>query len=146
MKKFICASVGAAVIAMSVAPAIAGAEYPTANGTWILVDRVCQSGKKPTDAFQLGRDRLKLTISFWDAEAQGSIEGQPEFAVRADVDQLIQRIAWYRFEKSWNGIAPGMADYRLQSNDRLDVYTGDFGPGGSCSPNDVLISTFSKQK
>jgi hypothetical protein len=100
--------------------------HGTFDGQWDVTDRVCEdtvSRTPPQDRFVSGRDTMVITVTGEDGTVDTTIDGE-RWVIGFRVDQMQQQIYSLNGEKD--------AGYHIDNSNQITMFTGNFGPGGSC--------------
>lgn len=101
------------------------------SGQWQIQDRFCSDGQKAQDAFELNRDSIDLNIIGESGTVVVTIDGR-QTTYEISLNYVSGQILW---EDSFS-----LFDLK---NDKLIIYSGGFGIGGTCLPGSDLTTVFS---
>ena len=103
------------------------------DGNWIVAERICNSGKPANDAFILGRDSISLRIGGGNVYTETLINGKSK-----------RVFGYIDYDKNQILISPVLNPFELDANDKLNIFTAGFGPGGSCAEGETLKTSFKR--
>jgi len=115
------------------------------RGNWTIESRICSSGAPVRDAFWIGRDELTLSLFDGKYETHTRINGCHYWATGFyNVQGSMLRVYGVTGASNCTHQPPAReGTVMFNSVDgKLKIYTGPFGPGGSCPARDLLEATF----
>lgn len=115
------------------------------RGHWVIESRVCSSGVPAHDGFEVGRDDLTMNMIDGKYDTHTQVRNCHYWTTGSyGVQGNMLRVFNVTGASNCTNQAPAREGTVIFSSvdGKLKLYTGPFGPGGSCPGRDLLESTF----